>query len=270
MVAEELRNTSATGFDERIAPEDLANDPYHLPRYLFAANWAPGAGVVDLCCGLGYGANLLSGAGAKNVLGIDISQDVVEAASRKYRSDKVRFIQGDASAAQSLALADLVTCFEGIEHVPSPEGLLANVVACLDDRGTALISTPNGDASPTGHSGNPYHVREFGRREFEELLGLFFGQVRMFFQWSSGDPFDGRPGLTRFLKLAVPISIKRTCRRILRRPAVTASASFAADPDVVRYTHRPLPVSYIDSLPGLRAAQPPIWVAVCTRPKRDG
>jgi 2-polyprenyl-3-methyl-5-hydroxy-6-metoxy-1,4-benzoquinol methylase len=65
---------------------------------------------------------------------------------------------------------DLVTCFETVEHVHESAALLDNLNRALKPGAMLVISTPNEDVLPFKNFKNPYHVRHYTPREFEELL----------------------------------------------------------------------------------------------------
>src|SRR5215213_2115831 len=174
------------GIGERIKPAAVTSGGYrdHHARYLFAAHFVAGRSVVDLCCGNGYGSNLLLAAGAVRVKGLDIAADAVAAARNHYAGPD--FEVGVADQPLDLSDFDIAVCFEGIEHVTDPDQLLANM--CGAD--LALVSSPNADFYPGGFSGNPHHRREWTRSEFEAVLSRHFSEVRMYFQWNYPDPLD--------------------------------------------------------------------------------
>jgi 2-polyprenyl-3-methyl-5-hydroxy-6-metoxy-1,4-benzoquinol methylase len=262
-----LRNRSESGYDERILPDDVNADPLHLARYLFASHWAPGRSVVEFCCGLGYGAAMLSAAGAVRVLGVDIDPRVTAAADQRFGTSQVNFICADAGTPLELQSADLAICFEGIEHVEHPDALLMNMAGLLTTGGTALISTPNASQYEQGHSGNPYHLREYSLDQLTGLLLGYFKWVDIYFQWNSGDPFDFSWNFRTLARSLVPIPIKHFLRsRLAPRGSAPAAPSFS-ERRLTGYSSRPFPLAYLSLLPGLKHAQPSIWVAVCQEPR---
>ena len=78
-----------SSYRERIEVDDFAGEAAdHLARYAFAAHWVPGQTVADVCCGLGYGTNLLAAAGAKKVYGVASSSAAVDKVRCRYGSSK--------------------------------------------------------------------------------------------------------------------------------------------------------------------------------------
>lgn len=160
-------------FVERInGAQDLYLYRDHMGRYRFALQWAPNSRILDLCCGVGYGSFLLAAGGAKQVLGLDISEEAIAAARSQPALPNLSYDTADACKPLSNpGQWDLVTCFEGVEHVPDPKALIKNVYDALAPGGIALISTPNGDAYEGGHSGNPFHLEEMSEAKFRSVIG---------------------------------------------------------------------------------------------------
>jgi SAM-dependent methyltransferase len=266
----DLRNRSATGFKERIMPEDLPHELDHLHRYLFAAAWVPGRSVVDLCCGVGYGSSILAGAGARSILGIDIDAEVVAEANRFYQDPRIQFRCGDVCTPLPTQPAEVVVCFEGLEHVPRPEHLMDHLVQSLCQSGTAVISTPN-KRGGVAHSGNPYHHREYTLSDFRQLLRPYFAHVSIYFQWGSRDPYDFRWSFGNLARAIVPIPVKRffsirpTSSQLGPSPSNHGADSMQEE-SPLRY--RPYALAYLNHLPGLWHAQPSIWIAVCSGPRK--
>ena len=69
---------------------------------------------------------------------------------------------------------DFVACFEVLEHVDA-ERATDEIRRVLASGGHLAVSTPNREVYPEG---NPFHVREFLRDEFAELLRPHFGSLR--------------------------------------------------------------------------------------------
>jgi SAM-dependent methyltransferase len=251
------------GIGERIRPSAVTSGGYrdHLARYLFAAHFVAGRAVADLCCGNGYGSHLLQAAGAVRVKGIDIADDAIATAQAHHAGPE--FEVGAADGPLDLSDFDVAVCFEGIEHVADPDQLLANMAGA----GLAVVSSPNADFFEGGFSGNPHHRREWSRREFEEVLGRHFSDVRMYFQWHWPDPLDIDRRPSTLVKAIVPVSLKR---RLRSGPSETLAPSEEALPQVgddrANYrVHRATSLALVRLLPGLRYGEPADWIAVCRR-----
>ncbi len=260
----DLRNRSPEGIPERIDPSDLPTEPAHLARYLFAGHWVPGRRVTDLGCGTGYGCRLLAAAGAASVEGVDVNAAIVREAQSAFGRPTVHFTLADAASPLPMRSADVLVCFEVVEHVREPHGLLGNAAAALAKDGVFLVSTPNAGAFVGGHSGNPYHLREYTLAEFTTLLQSHFSSVSMYFQWWYRDPYDIRWNTRELLRLLLPLPLKHALGKAVCRNHRLGRVA-ARPPHASAFDFRPFPLSYLGA-PGWRGAQPSVWVAVCQGP----
>lgn len=166
---------------ERQAPTSIGHaEPSHLARYQFALGYIPrDAKVLDVPCGTGYGVKLLASSGAK-ICGVDISKGAIQHAKEFFSVDGASFYAGNIENMKQLFPSDkyfnVVTSFEGIEHVQFPEAFLDEVNRLLKPDGMFIVSTPR---KPHG---SPYHFHEYSRKEFEALLSSRFIIKKMFGQ----------------------------------------------------------------------------------------
>jgi len=73
-----------------------------------------------------------------------------------------------------------VTSFETIEHFDRQEEFVSEVRRILRSDGCFIVSTPDRDIyNPPGTAPNPFHVREFDRAEFLDLLHRHFRYVSL-------------------------------------------------------------------------------------------
>lgn len=172
---------------ERFLPNvgvQIANE--HYLRYLFALDLVAGKSVLDCPSGEGYGSNILSSK-ARGVIGVDISPDAVLHCQDKYQKENLHF--KTASMADLSMFADesfdVITCFEGIEHVDQDvqHKALGEFKRVLKNDGLLIISTPNKKVySDIPNYKNEYHVKEFYEEEFGGFLRLEFPFVSLFGQ----------------------------------------------------------------------------------------
>ncbi|MBZ5592662.1 MAG: methyltransferase domain-containing protein [Acidobacteriia bacterium] len=172
---------------ERVIPGkvdvDLLNE--HVARYAFAARLAAGRRVLDAGCGSGYGSAKL-GVEAREVLGIDVSQEAVDYAREHYQAPNLRFERADCLGIPAAAGSfDLVVAFEIIEHLNDWRGFLAEVRRVLAPEGRLVVSTPNRlyYAEARAELGpNPFHVHEFEFHEFRAELESVFPHVALYLE----------------------------------------------------------------------------------------
>jgi len=149
------RPSFGDGDREQIDPFDagdhnLWRKAEYLGRYLFAADFLgphePRV-VADIACGLGYGTWELAGV-AKIAVGVDSSQEHIEAAVHRFKSDSIRFLNRDLESDDlTLDIApgstDAVVSFETLEHLVDPENAVLKFSQMLKPGGFLLCSVPN-------------------------------------------------------------------------------------------------------------------------------
>lgn len=177
-----MRTPSFTG--ERMIPaKNNKQQLYfeHMNRYLFASSFVKEKRVLDLACGVGYGSRMLKDAGAKNVFGVDISEDAVKYAKAKYGTKGITFIESDATSTNlKTNVFDVVVCFEFIEHVANQDDVLKEIKRLLKKDGVLIISTPNKRIYPDK---NKFHKKELDYQQFNRLLTKYFKNVNFWGQY---------------------------------------------------------------------------------------
>ena len=179
---------------ERVVPEKTPQRIYddHVARYRFASNYVVDKVVLDAACGTGYGTVILKNAGAKRVVGLDISVETINHALQTYKIPGVIFKSeelGEVSLPEEDY--DVVVSFETIEHVSDPERTLESFSKCLRPGGLLIISSPNriitspGYCPGKGHPLNKFHLVEYSVSEFHDLLNRYFRTVCLYGQRNS-------------------------------------------------------------------------------------
>ncbi len=164
---------------ERYVPEISGNIQIeHMHRYVYSLALAKGKRVLDIASGEGYGSALLASQAAL-VVGVDIAEDAVSHARKKYQLPNLEFRLGSCSKIPLAdASVDLVVSFETIEHHDEHEQMLAEIKRVLKPAGLVIISSPDKAIytdKPDYH--NPFHVKELYRDEFESLFRAHFKNV---------------------------------------------------------------------------------------------
>jgi 2-polyprenyl-3-methyl-5-hydroxy-6-metoxy-1,4-benzoquinol methylase len=146
---------------ERIAEEDWEAQAGHVYRYTLATEWLmPGDRVLDVACGIGYGAQVMS-----ELVDIDYrGVDKVEPADtfRRFGHFHTGVDLADFMPDYSW---DVSVSFETLEHVEDPQGL---ALLLQQARRLVILSTPT---RPTKHM-NAYHLHDF---TVEDVVGFFDG-----------------------------------------------------------------------------------------------
>jgi len=159
----------------------------HLARYQFAAGYVAGAIVVDCASGDGTGSRLFARTAA-SVQAFDVSVEAVETAARDYPVANLTFAVGDATGLRIPDRSvDVYISLETIEHVPNDRACVREAARILKPGGVYICSTPDRTVCNPGTAiddapFNRFHIREYSRPEFVELLGAHFPHVEMFGQ----------------------------------------------------------------------------------------
>jgi 2-polyprenyl-3-methyl-5-hydroxy-6-metoxy-1,4-benzoquinol methylase len=151
----------------------------HLSRYVAALDIVKGKEVLDVASGTGYGSQMLANF-AKNVQGLDYSEEAVAYAQENYPAQNLVYNIGDA---QKMPFEDdsfdVVISLETIEHLPNPTAFVKEVRRVMRPNGVFLVSTPNDDEFMDG---NEFHVHEFQFKELHDLMDDNFDTVEYYYQ----------------------------------------------------------------------------------------
>lgn len=143
----------------------------HRARYEWVArNLPPASRVVDVACGVGYGARILAEAG-HTVFAIDLSQAAIEYALGHHAHPRVCYLVHDASSLDLVDAYDAAVCFETIEHLADPLPMLRTLRAAT----VLYASVPNEAKFPfrcadNSWQGWQHHHRHYTRDEFAGLI----------------------------------------------------------------------------------------------------
>ena len=206
---------------ERFVPElqiDSEISILHRQRYMATLDLLKGKRVLDAACGEGYGSAMIS-AVAKEVVGIDISEEAIENATNKYQRENLRFMM---SSVTDIALddgsVDVVISFETIEHITEQDQILflKEIKRVLSSNGILIISSPDRkNYSDIPHFYNKYHIHELYFEEFDALLRKNFREVEHFYQGMFCNSYiyrngEGPQAVFSEIKLDLPIEVSRS------------------------------------------------------------
>jgi SAM-dependent methyltransferase len=173
---------------ERLIPQHSDSEDGRLMylRHLFAYEEAarrlpPGAVVLDIGCGEGYGTDLLARA-ALRAEGIEVDDRSVAHATNAYGGDSCRYqLYDGARIPFSSGAIDVAVSFQVIEHVADDAGFVAEAARVLRPRGLFIVTTPNRllRLALGQRPWNRYHVREYAPDELRELLASHFARIEM-------------------------------------------------------------------------------------------
>lgn len=153
----------------------------HLARYNFAIQKSQNKIVLDIACGTGYGSQILASS-AKNVIGVDLSDEAIEYAKKNYSAKNLIYKQGSAyKIPVDNKSVDMVVSMETIEHLDKPEIFLKEVKRVLRSDGLFIVSTPNDNEFTDS---NIYHIHQFRKNELNLMLSKYFSNTNYYYQGS--------------------------------------------------------------------------------------
>jgi 2-polyprenyl-3-methyl-5-hydroxy-6-metoxy-1,4-benzoquinol methylase len=146
----------------------------HWLRYAFCKRFTEGLEVLDVGCGHGFGALVISES-CQHYLGVDSDESAISwaVANCQPQINNATYIPLKALLEENPKNRfPVVLCFEVLEHVNSPKELLSWLKEISSPGGLLILSTPNGLSSMKHPSlyRSEFHVTEFSPREVRELL----------------------------------------------------------------------------------------------------
>lgn len=155
----------------------------HLHRYAFARRFVRGGRVLDLGCGLGYGAEVLAPFSGE-VVALDRDEECVRQARANRTHPLGPFLIADATRLPFRdGVFDAVVAFELIEHLTDQESCVAEIRRALAPSGLLLISSPDKSvySGKLGQS-NPFHPKEMTTDELLRMLAPHFDRLAVYKQ----------------------------------------------------------------------------------------
>lgn len=165
---------------ERYVPSVLGEIQLeHYHRYTIANKFVVGKKVLDIASGEGYGSAILSG-NATSVLGMDISEDTIKVAEKKYKG--ISNLSFQKASALDIPLpdnsVDVVISFETVEHLSEQKTMLSELKRVLSSTGFLILSSPDrNEYNKFSAEPNHFHVKELSFIELDELLKVQFAAV---------------------------------------------------------------------------------------------
>jgi len=226
----------------------------HMHRYAEFRSCLQGKKVLDIACGEGYGSALLAEV-AKSVVGVDISDEAIDHASKTYLQENLRFIQGSAIELNFPdASFDAIVSFETIEHLAEQEQMLTELCRVLRPDGILIISSPNRPVySEESGELNEFHVKELDYDEFRDLLSQHFKNICFYGQriqigsmmnslikpsselraWND----SGHMILEQLPPIKDPVYFVAMCAKTkeISLPSLSASVMYPEDADLVKH-----------------------------------
>jgi SAM-dependent methyltransferase len=159
---------------ERVSSPEAGFNPTwqrHVAAYALAEPMLPKGRLLDLGCGVGHSYHLLEG---RETVGVDIDPDALEGQDRETHVADMRtlpFREGEFSSVLSV---------QSLEHVPDPDGVIAEAARVVAADGVVIFVTPNRlTLGRPDEIIDPYHYIEFDAEALEALCARGFEAVEV-------------------------------------------------------------------------------------------
>jgi len=171
----------------------------HELRYKFAKKLVFSEDtVLDICCGTGYGSQILAEK-AKKVIGVDGSIKAIKFAEKRYKNKRAEFIRTDFWDYKKKA--DVVVAFETVEHIKAKSlGMVVGRLRWLAKRLLVANMTYN---EAVGNS--PFHY--FFQITEKDLKKMNLGKIKFYFQAPDGRIVDDKCKIAKVQNLIFVIRI---------------------------------------------------------------
>ena len=167
----EYFNKLAPGWDDK----DRRNDEI-IGRILENAQFSSGLRVLDVACGTGVMFPYYLKRDAKEIWGIDISEEMIKIAKKKFAQPEIHLQAVDAESFSDDCGFDRIMIYNAFPHFTEPEMLTAHLSGLLNKGGILTVAhSMSRKQLDLHHSGS---ARDVSRRlmpaaELGELMGKY-------------------------------------------------------------------------------------------------
>lgn len=148
-------NDVASYFDDRAGSwmqmEEHTKSPVQ-PAVAIMAGIGKGSRVLDLGCGLGVMMPVYRQLGAAHVLGVDVSEKMIELARERWRDEPwVEFLNADAAQLRIDGQFDAVVIYNAYPHFMDRPALVSACHRLLTDTGRFIVAHGSGKDDINSH-----------------------------------------------------------------------------------------------------------------------
>lgn len=148
-------------------------------RLEFVSRYVSGCEVLEAGCAAGIGARLFAERGARRVLALERSAELLQQARAATVDPRIEYRQADLNEPLPCASEsfDVVVCTEVLEHIPSQHAAIQEFYRVLRPGGRLIVSVPDPDVEAgwqqVNRFGNPFHVHVPDADVFAHMLCAF-------------------------------------------------------------------------------------------------
>ena len=129
-------------FDEKaVVWDDMDETEPDIINAIFDnAKIQKGVSVLDVACGTGVLIPFYRERGVSEIVGIDISSEMIKRATEKYADEHTVFFCGDIEDYPINKKFDRVVLYNAFPHFPDPSGLVKTLYSFLNEAGILTIA----------------------------------------------------------------------------------------------------------------------------------
>lgn len=139
-----MKKEEVIAFFDKMAPKwdvDMIRNDAVIDTILNHAKVKPGNKVLDVACGTGVLFPDYLARDVELVTGVDISQEMVNIATKKYEEEsKIQVLCNDIETMSLSTIYDNAVVYNAFPHFPNPDSLLQALVNCVRVGGTVTIA----------------------------------------------------------------------------------------------------------------------------------
>lgn len=139
-----MKKEEIIAFFDKMAPQwdaDMIRDDAVIDTILNYAEVKAGNKILDVACGTGVLFPDYLARDVELVTGVDISQEMVSIATKKYQAEsKIQVLCNDIETMSLNQIYDNVVVYNAFPHFPNPDSLLQALVNCVRVGGTVTIA----------------------------------------------------------------------------------------------------------------------------------
>jgi len=141
-----MGNTSVKAFFDQKAPEWDARCkpvPHKISAIVTLAQVRSGSRVLDIACGTGVLFSELLSREPQEIVGVDLSEKMIEIAGSKYMDSRINLYVGDFLDYDGHGF-DVAVIYSAYPHFTDREGLIRQVYRCLVPGGRFIVAHSEG------------------------------------------------------------------------------------------------------------------------------
>ena len=152
---------------------DIIRSDEIINTILENARVGKGTEVLDVACGTGVLIPDYLKLEVKSVLGVDISDKMLEIAESKFQQPNVKFFCQDAELYDFNQKVDAIVIYNAFPHFPNPEQLIAHLSSFVKEGGTLTVAHGMSREEIDAHHRGPAKDVSMGLMTVENLAKIF-------------------------------------------------------------------------------------------------